>query len=174
MFLAGCLFTVAYSIRLIKIFCVSLQKINPPLLSKETSLFIFSVSFLTFKGWVTGSLYFWYLLSENRYSIIFTDICIRLLVITTGSLFYNTWNPHSTSKTVFLTMVFLKWRNSRGLTQLKNLIKYQSVDRNWMEICSGRGLFFTMSYLSFYGFFIAAGLTLLIITFFTLVVLITL
>jgi len=109
-FLAGCLFTVTYSIRLIKIFCVSLQKINPPLLNKETFLSIFSVSFLTFKGWVTGSLYFWYLLSENRYSIISTDIFMRLLVITTGTFFYNTWNPTGTSKTVFFNNGIFKMK----------------------------------------------------------------
>jgi NADH-ubiquinone oxidoreductase chain 5 len=168
-FLGGCLFTILYRIRLLKLGYGFWFKGFLNSLNLERILVLGPVSFLFFKRWLLGGLFYWLFLSETVIFFSLLDVLVGLGLLMLGALFYKCLALPYILGVFFIRISFMRWLASRGSSFSLEKYLHYSWETSWFEVVGGRGTFKIVSKFSnLFSLFNQVGLgIILLISFFS-------
>lgn len=164
LFLIGCLFTIFYSFRLILMGYCSWYKGYSFSFYEERRNFLFPVTFLFFKSWLLGGVFYWCFLRGRNVFFCFFDVFVGLILILAGIFFYKFFSLFYHLFFYFCLISFIRWFSSRGRSFLLGKKVYHKWDGRWLEVLGGQGVFSQANALSlFFDFYKKIGLGVIVI-----------
>jgi len=141
LFLLGCIATVGYSFRVIRVayfyllgtFCFSV--------AKESFLFFLSVQCLFFCGWFLGGLFYWFFLSQLRFFLLGFDLLFGIFLLFGGIFFYNLLILRYKVFVILSLIGYLRWVRSFGSSFFLKGFVINKVEGSWIEVLGGRGVY---------------------------------
>ena len=169
-FLCGCVFTVIYSFRLVYIAYFLGYKSFRAGFSFESPFFFVVVLILSFKCWILRGVFYWVFLSDYVFFLFFFDLFIGVYLVFIGLFLFFFVKFFFGVSFSFFSILFLRWKVSRGTSFYFEKMKHIYFENSWMETLGGGGVYLQLLkanlYLSIFTNVGLGGLVLLTFSFF--------
>lgn len=145
LFIVGCFLTVSYSMRLLVEGYRFILKYVRYFSFYEEIAFFLPVSFLYFKCWLLGGLFYMTFLREFLSYLKSIDLFLGILLIIGGLLLYLLLRFLYSFFVVLSMILYIRWFSTSGSSFTSRGLVYSKFELSWIELVGGGGVFLSLN-----------------------------
>lgn len=153
LFFVGCVFTVSYSVRLVREGYIFMIKYSNHRSFFEGSYFFLPVLLLFMKCWILGGVFYLVFLFDFTYFMTLLDLVLGVTLLFVGGIVFYFLKLSYFLVVSFSSILFFRWLTTSASSFLFRGIPFSYFEGSWLEVFGGGGVYSSLRHSNYFVFF---------------------